>query len=124
MERRLAAGQTWGVPKSAGTCRELLKLRPAWWTCVRHDEVEPTHNAAERASRPGVLWRKGSVGTPSAEGACFVAALMTAVATLKQPQRHVLDSVTTACEAALRGEPAPSLLPTPDVLNQGRRPAA
>ena len=60
------AGQTCGVPKTEGTCRELLKLRQALWTFVRHEGVEPTNNAAERAIRPGVLWRKGSFGTQSA----------------------------------------------------------
>jgi transposase len=122
--RLLDAGQTCGVPTTEGTCRELLKRRQALWTFVRHDEVAPTNNAAERAIRPGVLWRKGSFGTHSAEGSCVVESLMTVVATLKQQHRNVLDYVTTAWEAALRGEPAPSLLPTPDFLNQGMRSAA
>jgi transposase len=124
VERLLEAGQTCGVPKTEGTCRELLKLRQALWTFVRHDGVEPTHNAAERAIRPGVLWRKGSFGTQSAEGSRCVEAMMTVVATLKQQHRNVLAYVTAACEAVLCGQPAPSLLPTPDVLNQGIRPAA
>ena len=75
--------------------------------------VEPTNNAAERAVRPGVLWRKGSFGTQSAAGSRFVERLMTVVATLKQQRRNVLEYLTTACEAALRGEKVPSLLPTP-----------
>ena len=68
-------------------------------------------NAAERSIRPGVLWRKGSFGTQSAEGSRFVESMMTVVATLKQQQRNVLEYLTTACEAALRGAAAPSLLP-------------
>ena len=91
----------------------ILKLRRALWTFVRHKGVEPTNNAAERAIRPGVLWRKGSFGTHSAEGSRFVEAMMTVVATLKQQHRHVLPSITAACEAALCGQPAPTLLPTP-----------
>ena len=122
VERLLEAGQTCGVPKTEGTCREILKLRQALWTFVRHEGVEPTNNAAERAIRPGVLWRKGSFGTQSPEGSRFVEAMMTVVATLKQQHRNVLDYVTAACEAALCGEPAPSLLPTPDALNQVMRP--
>jgi transposase len=78
------------------------------WTFVRHAGVEPTNNAAERAIRPGVLWRKGSFGTRSPEGSRFVEAMMTVVATLKQQHRHVLDYLTAACEAALHGEAAPS----------------
>jgi transposase len=124
VERLLEAGQTCGVPKTEGTCRELLKRRQALWTFVRHDGVEPTNNAAERAIRPGVLWRKGSFGTQSAEGSRFVEAMMTVVATLKQQHRNVLASVTAACEAALCGQPAPSLLPTPADIEQGMRPAA
>ena len=103
VERLLDAGQTCGVPKTEGTCRELFKLRRALWTFVRHEGVEPTNNAAERAIRPGVLWRKGSSGTQRAEGSRFVETMMTVVATLKQQHRHVLDYVTAACEAALWG---------------------
>ena len=76
--------------------------------------VEPTKNTAERSIRPVVLWRKGSLGTQSTEGARCVESIMTVVATLKQQQRSVLESLTTACEAALRGEEAPSLLPASD----------
>src|SRR5687768_10852869 len=63
VERRLEVGQTWGVPNTEGVCREILKRRQALWTCVRHPEIEPTNNAAERAIRPGVLWRQGRLGT-------------------------------------------------------------
>jgi transposase len=124
VERLLEAGQRCGVPKTEGTCREIFKRRQALWTCVRHEGVEPTNNAAERAIRPGVLWRKGSFGTQSAEGSRFVEAMMTVVATLKQQHRHVLDYLTAACEATLRGEPAPSLLPLPAERQQLLHPAA
>jgi transposase len=124
VERLLDAGQRCGVPKTEGTCREILKLRQALWTFVRHEGVEPTNNAAERAIRPGVLWRKGSFGTQSAEGSRFVEVLLTVVATLKQQHRNVLAYVTAACDAALCGQPAPSLLPTPEALEQLMRPAA
>jgi transposase len=124
VERLLEGGQTCGVPKTEGTCRAILKRRQALWTFVRHVGVAPTNNAAERALRPGVLWRKGSFGTHSPEGSRFVEAMMTVVATLKQQHRHVLDYVTAACQAALHGEAAPSLLPTPAALEQSLGPAA
>jgi transposase len=115
IERLLEAGSTCGVPKTAGVCREILTLRQALWTCVPLEGVEPTNTTAERAMRPGVLWRTGSFGTHSAEGSRFVEAMMTVVATLKQPQRNVLEYLTAACEAARRDAPAPSLLPTSHV---------
>ncbi len=124
IERRLEAGPTCGVPTTAGPCRDLLKRRQALGTCVRQAGVDPTNQAAERAIRPGVLGRKGSFGTHSPEGCRFVEAMMTVVATLKPPHRHVLDSLTAACEAALRGEAAPSLRPTPAALEQRWHPAA
>lgn len=118
VERLLEAGSRCGVPKTAGVCRDILKRREALWTFVHLEGVEPTNNAAERALRPGVLWRKGSFGTQSAQGSRFVEAMMTVVATLKQQHRKPLDYLTAACEAALRGEAAPSLLPADDSVCQ------
>lgn len=111
VERLLEAGSPCGVPKTAGTCRDMLKRREALWTFVQVAGVEPTNNAAERAIRPGVLWRKGSVGTQSEAGSRFVESMLTVVSTLKQQQRNVFAYLTAACEAALHGKAAPSLLP-------------
>ena len=118
VERLLEAGSTCDVPKTEGTCRDILKRREALWTFVQVAGVEPTNNTAERSIRPGVLWRKGSFGTQSEEGSRFVESMMTVVSTLKQQQRNVLEYLTAACEAALRGEEAPSLLPVSDQKSQ------
>lgn len=109
--RLLKAGQTCGMAKTEGVCREVLKVYDALWTFVRVEGVEPTNNAAERAIRPGVLWRKGSFGTQSTNGSRFVEAMMTVVTTLKQQHRNILAYMTEACQAAYMGRPAPSLLP-------------
>lgn len=109
--RLLKAGQTCGVAKTEGVCREVLQLSDALWTLVRVEGVEPPNNAAERAIRPGVLWCQGSFGTQSAEGSQFVEVMMTVVATLKQQHRQVLASMTDACQAASAAAPAPSRLP-------------
>jgi transposase len=109
--RLLKAGQTCGVAKTEGVCREVLKVYEALWTFVRVAGVEPTNNAAARAIRPGVLWRKGSFGTQSADGSRFVEALMTVVATLRQQHCNVLAYMTAVGQAAYTGAPAPSLLP-------------
>ena len=115
VERLLEAGSQCGVAQTAGTCREMLKRREALWTFVQVEGVAPTNNAAERAIRPGVQWRKGRVGTQSEEGSRFVESMMTVVATLKQQKRNVLEYLTAAHEAALRGETAPSLLPACEI---------
>jgi transposase len=118
VERLLEVGSRCGVPKTAGTCRDILKRREALWTFVQVAGVEPTNHAAERSLRPGVLWRKGSFGTQSEEGSRFVESLMTVVATLRHQQRNILAYLIAACEAALRGEAAPSLLPASDEKSQ------
>jgi IS1 family transposase len=97
--------------RTARTCRQLLKLEPAWWLFIRVEGVEPTNNAAERAIRPAVLWRRTSFGTQSAGGSEFVARMLTVVTTLRSQQRNVIEYLRQACRAAREGVPAPSLLP-------------
>jgi len=97
--------------KSARRCREILKLRAALWTFVAREGVEPTNNAAERALRPAVIWRKLSFGSGSERGSRFVERILTVAATCRQHGRNVLEYLVAACEAHARGEPAPSLLP-------------
>jgi transposase len=107
----LREGSLCGVPKVAGCCREILKLQAALFTFVRVEGVEPTNNTAEQAVRRPVLWRKGCFGTDSEKGSRFVERILTVVATLRMQKRNVLDYVTLACEARLRRQDAPSLLP-------------
>ena len=111
VEGRLRRGAVQGDAKTAATCRDLLALAPALWTFIDLPGVEPTNNAAERALRPAVLWRRKSFGTHSAAGSRFAERLLTVAATLKQQGRNIVDYMTTACEASLHGQSAPSLLP-------------
>lgn len=97
--------------KTRHACQNILKLEAALWTFVTQEGVEPTNNAAERALRRAVPWRRRSFGTQSAEGSHFAARLLTVVTTLRQQQRDVLDYLTEACVAQLRGTGPPSLLP-------------
>jgi transposase len=94
-------------------CGSLLDSWPALWTFARVEGVEPTNNAAERALRPAVLWRKGSFGTQSEDGSHFVERLLTVAATCKQQGRSLLDFLAAATTAARLGLPPPSLLPAP-----------
>jgi transposase len=107
----LQEGETGADAKAQGTCRNLLKREAALWTFVWETGVEPTNNCAERPLRRAVLWRRRSFGTQSAAGSQFVERILTAVTTLRQQRRNVLDYLTAACTAAIRHEPAPSLLP-------------
>jgi transposase len=65
------------------------KLEPALWTFVSVEGVEPTNNAAERALRPAVLWRKGCFGADSSAGNGFVAKILTVAATGRQHNKRL-----------------------------------
>jgi transposase len=108
---RLREGTSCSSSLVGGRCREILALEPALWTFVAFEGVEPTNNFAERILRQGVLWRKGSFGSDSPNGSRFVERILTVVTTLRLQKRNVLDYMTAACEAALHGTTAPSLLP-------------
>jgi len=97
--------------KTASMCAEILKVQEALWTFARVEGVEPTNNAAERAFRHAVLWRKTSGGTKGKSGRRFVAAVLSVVATCRQQGRNVWQYLTSCTEAALQGLAAPSLLP-------------
>jgi hypothetical protein len=97
--------------QTAQTCRNILKVEPALWTFAEVEGVEPTNNAAERAWRRGVLWRKRSFGSQSDRGLRFTERMLTVVTTLRQQKRDVLAYLTAAGEAQHLGLPAPSLLP-------------
>lgn len=122
----LAAGATFAAgrgdksarARTARTCRALLKVESALWLFVRVAGIEPTNNAAERALRPAVIWRRTSLGTQSALGSQFVARMLTVSCTLRAQHRPVLAYLTAACEAARQGIPAPSLLPDLSQLEQ------
>lgn len=108
----LERGTVCGCAKTAGTCREILKLEQSLWTFVRHEGIEPTNNAAERAFRHGVQWRKTSYGCASENGMHFVENILTAIATCRQQRRNVLEYLRACCAAVVAGRAAPSLLPS------------
>ena len=111
VEALLEYGTVCGHSKTQETCKEILKVRDALWTFIDVRGVEPTNNAAERAIRPAVLWRKRSFGTESQRGSLFVERMMTVGATCKQQDRNVLDYVTCAIKAHMNHRQAPSLVP-------------
>lgn len=93
-------------------CAEMLKYWEALWTFVEHEGVEPTNNAAERALRPAVLWRKGCYGTQSEAGSRFVERILTVSATCQQQERPLWPYLVEAITAYWAGQPAPRLLPS------------
>src|SRR5215831_8577361 len=112
VRRALTQGAACGCPKTAATCRNLTANEPKLWTFVWQEGVEPTNNAAERALRHAVLWRKGSGGTDSSRGSRFVERILSVRETCRQQGRGILGYLVECCQAHLDGKEAPSLLTT------------
>jgi len=111
VEALLLRGEFSGHDRLSGMCRELHKHRAWLWTFLEVEGVEPTNNAAERALRHPVIWRKLSFGTQSPRGSRFVETILTVIETCRQQSRAVFHYLTTAMEASYAGRRAPSLRP-------------
>lgn len=99
------------LAKTVRTCRQLLKVEPALWLFASVEGIEPTNNAAERAIRPAVLWRKNNFGSQSEEGSLFVSRMLTVVTSLRSQNLNVLAFLTESIRASRQGSSSPSLLP-------------
>ena len=100
-------------PITRSRCKELVQHREHLWTFVEVEGVEPTNNAAERALRHAVIWRKLSFGTQSASGSRFVERMLTVIETCRRQDRNVFTWLTDAVRAALCHETARTRLATP-----------
>lgn len=97
--------------KVAGFCRNVLKLWRFLWTFLK-EPVEPTNNAAERALRPAVLWRKRCFGNQSESGLRYTERVLTLSATCRQRKIPAFEFLCSAVSALRAGTPAPRLLAT------------
>jgi transposase len=107
----LTRGAGCGCPQTVATCRDLIAHEPKLWAFVWHEGVEPTNNAAERALRHAVLWRKGSGGTDSSRGSRFVERVLSVRERCRQQGRGLVEYLVDCCRAHLEGKDTPSLLP-------------
>ena len=106
----LEDGQRSRHAPTAALCRDLFDRFDQLWMFLDHPDVEPTNNAAERALRHAVIWRKLSFGTKSAAGSRFVETMLTVIETCRQQNRDVFEFLTKAIERRLAHRRAPSLL--------------
>ena len=97
-------------PKTRRWCAELVQHQDRLWTFVDCDGVEPTNNAAERALRHAVIWRKLSFGTQSESGSRFVERMLTVVETCRRQKTNAYAWLTRAVHAHFSGQKCPSLI--------------
>ena len=81
------------------------------------DGVEPTNNAAERALRHGVLWRKQSHGPKSTAGCAFWGCIWSVVEACRQQGRDGWYFLRVCMAEAAQGRSLPSLLPLPNTAH-------
>jgi transposase len=96
--------------------RALFVHNQHFFTFVHEDGVEPTNNAAERALRTAVQWRKIMFGNRSPDGEIAVARLLTVTRTCQLQQLNALVYLTAAIRCHRRRGAIASLLrkqPTP-----------
>ena len=110
MWETLEDGQRCRHARANAVCGDLFKRFDQLWMFLRHPEVEPTNNAAERSLRHAVIWRKLSFGTQSEPGSRFVETLLTVIETCRQQTRDVLTFITQSINAHWNRTPTPSLL--------------
>jgi transposase len=107
----LERGAGCGCAFTEATCQELLDREVSLFVFAFRAGIEPTNNAAERAVRHGVLWRKQSFGPKSDAGAAYLANIWSVVETCRQHGRNVWEYLTACVEAADHGRSLPNLLP-------------
>jgi transposase len=106
----LREGASCGCAWTAKVCRKILEAEEHLWTFAEVEGVAPDNNAAERALRHGVIWRKLSLGTASEAGSRFVERLLSVVETCRQGGRSVAAYLTACFLAKRSGQPIPSPL--------------
>jgi len=106
----LREGASYACGWTAKVCRKILEAEKHLWTFAEVAGVAPDNNAAERALRHGVIWRKLSLGTASGAGSRFVERLLSVVETCRQGGRSVASYLTACFKAKRCGRPIPSPL--------------
>ena len=106
----LREGSACGCSSTAKVCRKILAVEVHLWTFAEVADVAPDNNAAERALRHGVIWRKLSLGSASKAGSRFVERLLSVVETCRQRGRNAAAFLTACFTAKWTGQPIPSPL--------------
>ena len=111
-----ALGRPVGLRKTAATCRDGARAGPGLLDVRRRARRRADDDAAERALRPAVLWRKSCFGTHSSHGRRFVERIAHRGRRRSGSSTGTSSAtyVTHACVAALHWRlPHRSILPLP-----------
>ena len=87
-------------PKVQTRTQRLLDNWQHLFTFLEYEGVQPTNNAAERAIRPAVQWRKICFGSQSEIGEQFTGRLLTVVRTCQLHGINVFEFLTKLVKAS------------------------
>jgi transposase len=87
-------------PKVQTRTQRLLDNWQNLFTFLEYEGVQPTNNAAERAIRPAVQWRKICFGSQSETGEQFTGRLLTVVKTCQINSINVFEFLTKLVKAS------------------------
>lgn len=94
--------------------RSLEDKREQWWYFLKHPQIPPDNNLAERYLRLAVTKRKISGGSRSMERFEQTARLLSVVQTCRRQGRSVITFFAQALKATLGLATVPSLIPVSD----------
>ena len=119
----LAKGARMRDKRTARFCAGLITHQQALWTFTKVPDVPATNNAAERALRHAVMWRKTSYGTQTEHGNRAAERLLSIRETCRLQGRRLHTYLTDVITADLHGQPIPAPLPH-DPVNAYSNPAS
>lgn len=96
--------------KLRNQCLSLHTHHENLWRFLCNEGVEPTNNAAERALRGPVIYRKLSFGTQSESGSRFVERTFSIIETCRLQKRSSYEYLVQAITAKIAGTTPPNLL--------------
>ena len=111
LAERLVKGARMRDKRTARFCIGLIAHQQALWTFTEIPGVPATNNAAERALRHAVMWRKTSYGTQTEHGNRAAERLLSIRETCRLQGRRLHTYLADAITADLHGQPAPAPLP-------------
>ncbi len=116
--RGIEQGAGWAsCKKTMNQCRQLLRDEPMLWTFRRYPDVPLTNNAAERAVRPYVIWRKTSFFSQSARGDRFRERILSVIESSKRLGVMAYAFLRKVCEQGIQNQPVTARLPFQNAIS-------
>ena len=89
-------------PRTVSQCQALLRDELMLWTFLDHPGLPLTNNAAERALRPYVIWRKTHFASQSMRGLAFRERILSVIGTARNLGLNTHQLLRQLCHEGLQ----------------------